>query len=199
LSKRLAIFVLLAACSAAFSQQPQAAYSFDLKVHGFLVNRGIANNTTLGFITENQIGVNLYQNDRRAWLSKLLIFDIANQKTLTNHDDFSCPIIFAHGNLLCFQPGQVDIYDQRLSLLEHYQPTFGPNFDSTLDSAASHDMVHVSPDQLWISILVGGASEILSTRDLSRCSEYREGLLPWAMIIGLSRRLLAALLQNKQR
>lgn len=166
LIRRSVIFVLFAACSLAFSQQPHPAYSFDLTKHGFLVNRGIVNNTTLGFITETRIGVHLYQDDRRAWLSKLLVFDIENREPLINRDDFSAPVIFANSNLLCFKSSEVELYDQDLNLKARYQPTFALNSNLTLESVANNG-VKLSPDQLRISIPMGGASEIVSLPDLT--------------------------------
>jgi hypothetical protein len=166
LTKRLAIFAFFAAYSLLLSQQPQSTSSIDLKPHGFLVNRGIANSTTLGFITETRIGVHLYQNDSTAWLSKLLIFDIGNPEPRINRNDFSGPIIFVNGNLLCFQSNRLELYNQDLKMGAEYQPAFRLNSGLTLESVANNGL-KLSPDQLRMSIPVGGASEIVSLPDLT--------------------------------
>ncbi len=166
--KRLVIFALFAAYSVAFSQQPQAAYYFDLKAHGFWVKRGVANLTTVGFVTENKIGVHLYERaDGIAWFNKLLVFDVGSQKTLINRDDFPCPIIWVNNRLLCFESRHADIYDENLNLLAHYQPDFSLDLSSALNFVARIGLVKVSPDQLQISVPVGGETEIVSMRDFN--------------------------------
>lgn len=167
LIKRSVIFILFAACSLAFSQQPQAAYSFDLKEHGFWVKRAVANDTTLGFITENLIGVQIHESHGTASFTKLLIFDIANQRILANRDDFPCFVIWANGNLVCFYARHADIYDENLNLLAHYQPDFNITPGTALNFVARNHMVKVSPDQLLMSVPLGGTTEIVSLRHLS--------------------------------
>lgn len=126
---------------------------------------GLANLTTVGFLTENRIGVHLYETSSgdRVWFNKLLIFDIASQKTLANRNDFPCAVLWVNGNIVCLESRHADIYDQNLNLLAHYLPSLDPKRDSMLEFVARNGMVHISPDQLWMSVPVNGSSEVLST------------------------------------
>jgi hypothetical protein len=163
---RALVGLLFAASSlvAAQSQSPQPEFTFDIKPYGFVVDNAIQNNTTLGFASDDKIGVHVDQCQiPTRCKNSLLIIGLPERKVLNSIADFPYPVRFLpDGKFLYFTPGQVDLYSFDLQPIKSYPSSTLPH----LDFAARARLVHLAPDGLSISIPIDQESEILSTMDL---------------------------------
>ena len=162
----ITLFIVVSVVGAgARPQSPQADITFDLKPYGFFVDPLISANTTLDFVSDDKIGVHVYQCQiPPTCKNELLIINLEDRQVLRRTSDFPYPIKFLpDGNFLYFQPHELDLYGPDLQLLKSYSHPSDPK----LDFAVRSGLVYLSPDLQSISIPVDHGSEILATDSLT--------------------------------